>query len=296
MAAEELTVSGYITHHLQNMTFGRHPDGTWGLAHTAEEAKEMGFWAIHVDSMLFSIGLGLIFLMIFRSAAKKATSGVPSGLLNFVEMMVEFIDQNVKDIFHHHNPMIAPMALTLFVWIFLMNLMDLVPIDWVPLFAQFVAGDPHFYFKIVPTTDPNVTLGMSFSIFFLMIFFGIKSKGGLGYLKEFTLHPFHTNNMFVNILLIPVNFLLESVSLISKPVSHGLRLFGNLYAAEMIFILIATMYSVNFFIGAFGGVLQWAWLVFHILVITLQAFVFTVLTIVYMAMAHDNHDEQQQEH
>jgi F-type H+-transporting ATPase subunit a len=210
--------------------------------------------------------------------------------------MVEFIDQNVNDIFHHKNPMIAPMALTLFVWIFLMNLMDLVPIDWIPLLVQWIVGDPHFYFKIVPTTDPNITLGMSFTIFLLMIFFGIKSKGALGYLKEFTFHPFHTSNTLVNILLIPINLLLETVSLIAKPISHGLRLFGNLYAAEMIFILIATMYSVNLFVGVFGGVLQWAWLVFHILVITLQAFVFTVLTIVYMAMAHDHHDEQQQEH
>ncbi len=189
--------------------------------------------------------------------------------------------------------MIAPMALTIFVWIFLMNLMDLVPVDWIPHLMTVVMNDPHFYFKVVPTTDPNITLGMGFTVFGLMIYFTIAKKGFMGFVKELTLHPFHSHNWFVNLFLIPINFTLEAISWISKPISLGLRLFGNLYAGEMIFILIATMYGAGVLLFAFAGVLQWGWAVFHILVITLQAFVFMVLTIVYMAQAHQIEEEDQ---
>ena len=291
-----LTVVGYIQHHLQNLCFGRFPDGTWGLAHTSQEAKEMGFWAFHLDSLGWSLALGLIFCLSFFAVTRNVQRGVPRGWESFVELVVEFIDSNVKSTFHFHNPVIAPLALTVFMWIFLMNFMDLLPIDMLPKAAALAAGNDHFFFKVVPSTDPNITLGMSFSIFFLMIFFGIQKKGLIGFIKELTFHPFHPSFHGVGLLFAPllilINFALETVSLISKPISLGLRLFGNMYAGEMIFILIATLFSAGLFFGLFAGVLQWAWAVFHILIITLQAFVFMVLTIVYMAMAHEVPDEQ----
>jgi F-type H+-transporting ATPase subunit a len=306
-----LTATSYIQHHLQNLCFGQLPAGyirhgvegeerlesaTWTLAHTAQEAKDMGFWAVHVDSMGWSIALGLLFSLLFAKAARGMSSGVPKGWQSFVELVVEFIDTNVKSSFHFRNPMIAPMALTIFMWIFLMNFMDLFPIDLLPKAAAMLSGNEHLFFKVVPTTDPNITLGMSFTVFLLMIFFSIQKKGFIGFIKELTFHPFHPSFHGKGIVFAPflivINFALETVSLISKPISLGLRLFGNMYAGEMIFILIATMYSAGLFFGVFAGVLQWAWAVFHILVITLQAFVFMVLSIVYMAMAHEVPDEQ----
>ncbi|MCF7981438.1 MAG: F0F1 ATP synthase subunit A [Pseudomonadales bacterium] len=278
MATEALTTKGYITHHLTNLTFGQHPDGTWGFAHSAQEAGEMGFWAFNVDTLGFSVLLGVVFSLIFWRTARKATTGAPTGLQNFVEWVVEFIDTSVKDIFHSRNVLIAPLALTIFVWIFLMNLMDLVPVDLIPHAAQ-LAG-VHFL-KVVPTTDPNATLGMAFGVFLLILFYSVKIKGLGGFLGELTLHPFGK-------WMLPFNLFLEGVNLISKPVSLGLRLFGNLYAGEMIFILIALMYSGGLVLGLFGGVLQWAWAVFHILIILLQAFIFMVLTIVYLSMAHES--------
>lgn len=293
---EGLTIVGYIQHHLQNLCFGRFPDGSWGLAHTSQEAKEMGFWAFHLDSLGWSLALGLLFCLAFAMVTKNIQRGVPRGWQSFVELVIDFIDSNVKSTFHFHNPVIAPLALTVFMWIFLMNFMDLLPIDMLPKAAAWMAGNEHFFFKVVPSTDPNITLGMSFSVFFLMIFFSIQKKGLLGFIKELTLHPFHPSFHGVGLLFAPllilINFALETVSLISKPISLGLRLFGNMYAGEMIFILIATLFSAGLFFGLFAGVLQWAWAVFHILIITLQAFVFMVLTIVYMAMAHEVPDEQ----
>ncbi|TBV05075.1 F0F1 ATP synthase subunit A [Phytopseudomonas dryadis] len=287
MAAAE-TASGYIQHHLQNLTFGQHPVNGWGFAHSAEEAKEMGFWAFHLDTLGISVVLGLIFILLFRAAAKRATSGQPGGLQNFVEVLVEFVDGSVKDTFHGRNALIAPLALTIFVWIFLMNLMDLVPVDWIPVAAAKVAGDEHLFFRAVPTTDPNATLGMALSVFALIIFYSIKVKGIGGFLGELTLHPFSAKNIFVKILLIPINFLLEFVTLIAKPVSLALRLFGNLYAGELIFILIAVMFGGGILLAALAGVLQWAWAVFHLIIITLQAFIFMMLTIVYLSMAHED--------
>ena len=287
MAAE--SASGYIQHHLQNLTLGRLPDGSWGFAHTAEQAKEMGFWAFHVDTLGWSVFLGLVFIFLFRMAAKKATSGQPGGLQNFVEVLVEFVDGSVKDTFHGRNPLIAPLALTVFVWIFLMNLIDLVPVDFLPLAAQAVTGNEHLFFRAVSTTDPNATFGMSIAVFALIIFYSIKVKGIGGFLGELTLHPFHSSNMAVQIILIPVNFLLEFVTLIAKPVSLALRLFGNMYAGELIFILIAVMFGTGIlWLGGMGVVLNWAWAVFHILIITLQAFIFMMLTIVYLSMAHED--------
>ena len=308
-SSEGLTATSYIQHHLQNMTFGKLPAGyvrhdkygeevvlenaTWTMAHSAQEAKDMGFMALHLDTLGWGIVLGLVFSFLFYRVAKTAKTGVPSGLQSFVELLVENINNIVNDIFHHKNKLIAPMGLTIFVWVFLMNLMDLVPVDWLPMFAAWISGDPHLYFKVVPTTDPNATLGMAITVFVLMILFSIKEKGLWGFIKELTCHPFFAPPKFwyFNIILVPINTILETVALIAKPISLGLRLFGNMYAGEMIFILIALLFSVNLFLGLIGGVLQWGWAVFHILVITLQAFIFMVLTTVYMAMAHDVHEE-----
>jgi F-type H+-transporting ATPase subunit a len=279
MSGEVHTSAEYIRHHLQNLTLGQLPDGSWGIAHSPEQAKEMGFWAIHLDSMFFSIGLGVLFLYFFRKAARQATSGVPGGLQNFAEWIVEFVEGSVKGSFSGRNPLIAPLALTIFLWVFLMNFMDLIAIDFLPYLAQ-LAGIP--YLKVVPTTDPNVTFGMAFGVFFLILYYSIKIKGVGGFVGELAFQPFGK-------LGAPVNLLLEGVNLISKPISLSLRLFGNMYAGEMIFILIAIMYSAGWALGAFGGLLQIGWAIFHILIITLQAFIFMTLTIVYLDMAHQEH-------
>ena len=273
------TSSDYIKHHLQNLTYGQKPDGQWGLAHTVQEAKDMGFWSVNVDSMGVSILLGVLFLWSFRLVAKRASAGVPGGWQNFVEWIIEFIDTSVRGSFSGKNPLVAPMALSVFVWIFLMNLMDLLAVDHVPGVAKSL-GLP--FFKVVPTTDPNITFGMAFAVFFLIIFYSIKVKGLGGFLSELAFQPFGKWGM-------PANLLLEGVNLIAKPISLALRLFGNMYAGEMIFILIAIMYGAGIGFGLFAGVLQWAWAVFHILIITLQAFIFMTLTIVYMDMAHQEH-------
>lgn len=295
MAGDTLTSTGYIKHHLQNLTYGQHPDGHWGLAHTAAEAKEMGFWAIHVDTMFWSILLGVIFLFFFHKAAKTATAGVPAGLQNFVEWIVEFIDGSVRGSFTAKNDLVAPLALTVFVWIFLMNFMDLIPVDFIPeAFKHWVAplfgiGEHAAFMKVVPSTDPNATFGMAIGIFALTIFYSIKIKGAGGFAGELTLMPFQSSNKVVQAGLIPVNFLLEFVSLIAKPISLSLRLFGNMYAGEMIFILIAIMFNAGLTLGVFGGFLHLGWAIFHILIVTLQAFIFMTLTIVYMDMAHSHH-------
>lgn len=289
--ATEQTSSDYIVHHLTNWKYGYLPEkGEWVIAHTPEEAAQMGFNAVHIDSLLWSFGLGIFFCVFFWLVARRATSGVPTKLQAFVELIVEFVDTSVRDSYQGKAKFIAPLALTIFVWVFLMNLMDLVPIDFIPSLAQWVGAtffgmDPHHvYFKIVPTTDPNIPLGMALCVFLLIIGFGIKEKGMGGFVAEFTLHPFTTKNKVAQVLLIPVNFILEIITLLSKPISLGLRLFGNMYAGELIFILIALM---PFWI-------QWAlsvpWAIFHILVITLQAFVFMMLTIVYLSLMAKSDD------
>ena len=285
MASEELTASGYIKHHLTNLTYGKHADGHWGFAHGADEAAEMGFWAIHVDTMFWSLLIGFLFIFFFTKAAKSASAGTPNGLINFVEWVIEFIDDNVKSTFHGTTPIVAPLALTVFVWVLGMNLMDLVPVDWIPHFAASIGIE---YMKVVPTTDPNATMGMSITVFLMVLYYSIKMKGVGGFAAELTLQPFSAKFPF-NIILIPVNFFLETVALLAKPISLGLRLFGNLYAGEMIFILIALMYGGGIILGIFGGGLQLIWAIFHILVVVLQAFIFMVLTVVYLNMAHEHH-------
>jgi len=286
MASENITSAEYIRHHLQNLTLGRLPDGTWGIAENAEQAKEMGFWAFHLDTLAFSVGLGILFLFLFRWAAARATSSTPGGWQNFVEWIVEFIDGAVKGSFSGHNPVIAPLALTVFVWIFLMNFMDLIAIDFLPQAAHAAGAS---YFKIVPTTDPNATFGMSLGVFWLILYYSIKIKGVGGFLGELALQPFQAKSIALKILFVPINLFLELVNLIAKPISLALRLFGNMYAGEMIFILIAVMYGASVVLGASAGLLQLGWAIFHILIITLQAFIFMTLTIVYLDMAHQEH-------
>jgi F-type H+-transporting ATPase subunit a len=282
-----LTAQGYIQHHLTNLTLGFHPQHGLSFAHDQAGAAAMGFWAINVDTMFFSILLGWLALRFFRRVAERATAGVPGDAQNFVEATVEFVDENVRGSFSGRNPMVGPLALTIFVWVFLMNLMDLIPVDLLPwLFGQFMSlfgADPHHVFlRVVPTTDPNTTFGMALVVFGLVLYYSFKIKGVGGFLGELAFQPFGKWGL-------PANLILEGISLLSKPVSLALRLFGNMYAGEMIFILIALMYGGGLVLGITGGLAQFAWAVFHILIITLQAFIFMVLTIVYLDMAHQAH-------
>ncbi|MEX2365516.1 MAG: F0F1 ATP synthase subunit A [Pseudohongiellaceae bacterium] len=274
-AAEAQTQGEYISHHLQFLTFGKHPDGSWGLAHTPEEAAQMGFWAVHVDTLGWSIALGLLFIILFRKAAKNATSGNPGGFQNFVEWVFEFVEGNVRDTFHGKSAIIAPLALTIFCWIILMNTMDLVPVDILPWLAQTISGSHETAFRVVPTTDPNITLAMSISVFFLIIFYSIKIKGVGGFLKELAFQPFGWKMM-------PFNLLIEVPTLLAKPISLGLRLYGNLYAGELVFLLIALF-------GWWQLPAHFIWAVYHLLVVPLQAFIFMMLTIVYLSQACEEH-------
>ncbi|SDX46091.1 F-type H+-transporting ATPase subunit a [Allochromatium warmingii] len=286
-SSETLTSQEYIQHHLTNLTLGWHPEHGLSFAHTSSDAAAMGFWAINVDTMFFSILLGSLFLWFFKGVAERVSAGVPGTAQNFVEWIVDFVEENVRGSFSHKNAMVAPLALTIFAWVFLMNLMDLVPVDLIPhlfgqLFAVFGADPHHVYLKVVPTTDPNATFGMALTVFLLVLYYSIKMKGIGGFLGELTLQPFGKWGM-------PANLILEGISLISKPISLALRLFGNMYAGEMIFILIALLYGGGMVLAGTAGVLQFVWAVFHILIITLQAFIFMVLTIVYLDMAHQEH-------
>ena len=271
--SETLTSQEYIQHHLTNLTYGRFADGSWGIAHSPDDIAEMGFYAINLDTMIWSVGLGFVFLGLFITAARHATAGVPGTLQNLCEMAVDFVETNIAQVFGNRpNALIGPLSLTILVWVFLMNLMDLIPVDFIPHAAQ-LAGVP--YFKIVATTDPNATLGMSVGVFFLVLYYNFKIKGPIKFGAGLVTNPIPHWSMYW------FNLILETVDMLAKPLSHGLRLFGNLYAGEMIFILIALL---PFYA-------QWAlslpWAIFHILIIGLQAFVFMILTIVYLTQAHD---------
>ncbi len=256
----ELSTADYISHHLSFLKTGE------------------GFSGIHIDSLFFSIVSGIVFIYFFHKAAKKATSGVPGKWQCFVEMLVEWVNGVVKDNFHGPRNVVAPLALTVFCWVFIMNSIDLIPVDFLPQLANLFGIH---YLRAVPTADISATLGMSICVFFLIIFYTVKSKGFGGLVKEYTLHPFN------HWAFIPVNFILETVTLLAKPISLAFRLFGNMYAGELIFILIAVMYSANMAIAALGIPLHLAWAIFHILVITLQAFIFMMLTVVYLSIAYN---------
>ncbi len=266
-AAHPESTGGYIGHHLQNLQVCK-VDGEWVWNHC-----HGNFWTVNVDSMFFSVVLGSLFLFLFWRVAQRATTGVPGRFQAMVESLVEFVDTTVKETFHGESKLLAPLGLTIFVWVFLMNLMDLIPVDWLPWTAGMI-GVP--YLKVVPTTDVNVTFAMSLSVFVLIIFYSIKAKGVSGFAKELTLQPFN------HPIAIPFNFILEGVALLAKPLSLSLRLFGNLFAGELIFILIALL-------GIWQLPLHFAWAVFHILIIVLQAFIFMMLTIVYLALANEEH-------
>jgi F-type H+-transporting ATPase subunit a len=265
----------YITHHLtHNVVNG-----------------EGGFWSVNIDSIIVSAVVGLIFIVWFSLKARKATAGVPSKGQAFVEMVLEFVDGQVKDVFHGDRRFIAPLALTIFMWVFLMNAMDLLPIDLIGGIAALVGGQDfahHFYFRAVPTADVNTTFAMSITVFFIIIFYSIKAKGGGGFTKELFTAPFHAHGVGAKIVLAPFNFFLNLVEYLSKPVSLAMRLFGNMYAGELVFMLISGLMITA--IGFVPGVLINAgWAIFHILIIGLQAFIFMVLTIVYISMAHEHH-------
>ncbi|MBL8489704.1 MAG: F0F1 ATP synthase subunit A [Rhodocyclaceae bacterium] len=256
-SGETLTATEYITHHLTNLKVGS------------------GFWTFHLDTLIISGGLGLVVFLSLAAIAGKATSGVPKGWQNFFEMVLSFVNQQVKDTYHGNNPLVAPLAITIFIWIFAMNAMDLIPVDFLPWAAQHATGDHHLPFKFVPTTDPNLTFGMSITVFLIMIYMNFKVKGFGGFMHEVFTAPFGPK-------LAPVNFLFRVIEDIAKPISLSLRLFGNMYAGEMVFILIALL-------GLYQLPLALPWALFHILIITLQAFVFMMLTIVYMSMASESH-------
>ena len=272
------TSGEYIQHHLQNLQVCQAESGEWVWNHCAGNPM-----AINVDSMFWSVLLGLVFVLLFRSAAKKTSNAKPGKFQALVEIIIEFVDGSVKDTFHGKSRLIAPLGLTIFVWVFLMNLMDLIPVDWIPLAAG-AAGVP--YMKVVPTTDVNVTFGMSISVFCLIIFYTIKNKGITGFIAELTMHPIAPPTKGLGLIAAPFiiafNFILESVALIAKPVSLSLRLFGNMFAGELIFILIALL-------GVWQLPLHFGWAVFHVLIVTLQAFIFMMLTIVYLSLASETH-------
>lgn len=251
----ELSTTEYINHHLTHWTVGS------------------GFWSLHLDTLICSWIIGVAFLSVFYLVAKKAHSGVPGGWQNFVELMLDMVTKQVTDSYHGKNQLIAPLALTIFVWVFLMNCMDLLPVDLLPRIAHLFGVE---YMRVVPTADPNLTLGMSLSVFILIIWFNLTNKGFVGLGKEIATKPF-------GIWLFPMNIFLRLIEEIAKPISLGLRLFGNLYAGELIFILIGLLpwYSQ----WPLGG----AWSIFHILIITIQAFVFMMLTIVYLSSAEASH-------
>ncbi|MDP2795268.1 MAG: F0F1 ATP synthase subunit A [Sulfurisoma sp.] len=255
MASGEIpTTSEYIAHHLTNLKVGS------------------GFWTFHLDTLIVSGALGLIVFGSMAVLASKATSGVPRGWQNFFEMVLSFVNQQVKDTYHGNSPIVAPLAITIFVWVFIMNAMDLIPVDFLPTVAS--ATGVH-YLKVVPTTDPNLTFAMSITVFLIMIWMNFQVKGIGGFMHEIFTVPFGPK-------LAPVNLLFRIVEDIAKPISLSLRLFGNMYAGEMVFILIALL-------GVWQLPLALPWALFHILIITLQAFVFMMLTIVYMSMASESH-------
>jgi len=254
--------SEYIKHHLHHLSVGD------------------GFWAVHVDTIIISWMVGIFFLLVLHTAAKNVTSDVPNKLQNFVELLYDFIDSQVKDTFHGTSKLIGPLAMTVFLWVFLMNFMDLIPVDLLPMIVSLFGVE---YLRVVPTADPNQTLGMALGVFLLVIFYSILQKGMVGFIEELTCTPFKSKKLWLRILLVPVNFFLKMIEEIAKPVSLGLRLFGNLYAGELIFILIALLpWYMQWILGG-------PWAIFHILVITVQAFVFMMLTTVYFSLAFEEH-------
>lgn len=266
-----ITPTEYIQHHLHNMSSGE------------------GFWAFHLDTFWVALILGFLFVGVFGLVARRATAGVPGPLQNFVEWVLEAVDRQVKDAYHGKSRLVGPLALTVFVWILLMNAMDFLPVDLLPMIAQWIGKmafgmNPHeVYLRVVPTADINQTLAMSTSVILCTLFLAIKTKGVWGYTKELFTAPFHAHSPAMVIVLLPVNFFMQMVELVSKLLSMALRLFGNMFAGELVFMLIALL----------PAWIQWAagapWAIFHILIVVLQAYIFMMLTIVYCSIAVEEH-------
>ncbi len=310
MAENTLTQDKFIDHHLQNLTFGQCSDGKWRFAdkhvnigkdHSAHEVqkdytcnpKDMGFNAIHVDTMAMSLLLGTLFCFFFWRVAKNASTDKPSKVQNAVEYLFDFVKGVVNDNFQDkNNKLVGPLSLTIVCWVFLMNLMDLLPVDLVPWiangFQSSVVYGPVHYFKVLPIADVNAPMGMALGIVVLIHYYSIKKKGLGGFLGELTLQPLGKWAM-------PFNMLIEIPGFYAKQIALGLRLYGNLFAGEMIFILIALFYGAFFdslygaVLGVFGVLLHLAWAIFHVLIIALQAYVFMILTVVFLNQAHETH-------
>lgn len=257
-----VNVTEYIVHHLTH--------------NNVELTPVKSFWAIHIDTLIMSSGLGVVFLLIFTLVANRAKVENPGKFQLFIELIFEMVDKQVKDIYHAKSKLIAPLSLSIFCWIFLMNLMDLLPVDLVNA-TNTLLGSPGRHWRIVPSADVNATFAMSISVLFLIIGYSIKAKGIIGWLKELLTTPFGK-------FLAPVNFIFNLIELFAKPISLALRLFGNMYAGELVFILIAALmpWGIQWTLGA-------PWAIFHILIITLQAFLFMILTIVYLSLATESH-------
>ena len=267
-AGNELSPSEYIQHHL---TFFQKPIG------------DGGFWTLNVDSVITSVLLGVVGLGFLWWVVRGATPGVPGKRQAFVELLFDFIDEQVKGIFHHgdRNRFIAPLALTVFLWVVLMNAMDFLPVDWVALGTHPISEHG---FRIVPTADVNTTFALALSVWVMMIGFAISAKGLGGWVHELFCAPFGSNP-----LLWPANFLFNLVEYVSKPLSHSLRLFGNMYAGEILFLLLWLWAATGLAGTIFGSLLGLGWAIFHILIVLLQAYIFMMLTVVYLAMAHEHH-------
>jgi len=265
MAADaELTPTSYIQHHLQNLT---------------ASTGEGGFWTLHVDTLITALLMGGLMVFMFWLATRKATAGVPGKWQAFVEICLEFVDKQARDTYHGTSRLVTPIAITLFFWILLMNLLKMIPADFIakPLELLGVA-----YWKPVPTADVNATLGLSISVFFLTVFFALRAKGLGGLTKEFLFAPFGK-------WMVPFNLILNIVEWLSKPISLAMRLFGNMFGGEIVFLLIWVLGGASL-LGVFGGgVLGLGWMLFHLLVIPLQAFIFMMLSIVYLSLAEDDH-------
>ncbi len=265
MASEQaLTPTNYIQHHLKNLTV---------------QVQDGGFWALHVDTIVTSVLMGLLIVFAFWLATRKATSGVPGKWQAFVEICLEFVDKQARDTYHGPSKLVTPIAITLFFWILMMNMLKMIPADFIAKPLELVGVH---YWKPVPTADVNATLGLSISVFFLMIFFALRSKGLGGFTHEFLTAPFGK-------WMLPFNLILNIVEWVSKPVSLAMRLFGNMFGGEIVFLLIWVLGGASVFGMLAGGVFGLGWMLFHLLVIPLQAFIFMMLSIVYLSLSEDSH-------
>lgn len=265
MANETESASSYIQHHLHNWIWHMR-DGS-------------SFWTVHLDTFFTAILMGLVMVLAFWSATRKPTAGVPSKWQAFVEICLEFVDRQTKDVYHGSSRLVTPIAITLFFWILLMNLLKLIPADFIVIPLRWIGIS---YWRPVPTADVNATLGLSISVFFLTLFFSLRSKGLIGFIKEFLTAPFGR-------YLFPFNLILNCVEWLSKPISLAMRLFGNMFGGEIVFLLIWALGGAGFLGAISGGALGFGWMIFHLLVIPLQAFIFMMLAVVYFSLSEDSH-------